>query len=108
MISSKKIRFSHLRVFTVILLSLLLPATVVSVEKQSKHASHRDLKTFEKFLDDHPSVAADLFKDPSLVDKPDYLVKHPEFQQFLNAHPGLREEIFAKGRTMSIDYPLDL
>jgi S1-C subfamily serine protease len=105
MIASKKIRFAHLRVFTVILFSLLLPATVVPVEKQSKHASHRDLKTFEKFLDDHPSVAADLFKDPSLAGKPDYLVRHPEFQQFLNAHPGLREEILAKAGPCHLSIP---
>lgn len=98
----KKIRFAYLGVFTVILFNLLLPTNVFTVEKQSKHASHRELKTFEKFLDDHPSIAADLNKDPSLVDNPNYLAQHPELQEFLSKHAGLRDEILAKSSRCSL------
>jgi S1-C subfamily serine protease len=101
----KKIRFAHPGVFTVILFTLLLPTNAFTVEKPGKHANHRELKAFEKFLGDHPSIAADLFKDPALVDNPDYLVKHPELQQFLNAHAGLREEIFAKAERCPLAVP---
>lgn len=103
MMSPKKIRFAHLRVFALIVFSLLLPANVFPVQKKTKQASHRELKTFEKFLTDNPSIAADLHKDPSLVDNPDYLAKHPEFQQFLKGHPGLREEILAKAERCPLD-----
>ena len=101
----KTIHFAHLRVFTVIIFSLLLPANVFTAGKQSRHSSHRELKTFEKFLDDHPSIAADLNKDPSLVDNSDYLAKHPELQQFLNGHPNLRQEILAKTERCPLAVP---
>jgi hypothetical protein len=61
----KKIRFAHLGVFIVILFTLLLPTNVFTVEKLGKHENHRELKAFEKFLGDHPSIAADLYKDPA-------------------------------------------
>ena len=100
--ASEKSRFARLRVCTLILFCVLLPVNVFAVEKQAKHASHRELKTFEKFLNDHPSIAVDLEKDLSLVDNPDYLAKHPEFQQFLNKHAGLRDEILAKAGRCSL------
>jgi S1-C subfamily serine protease len=83
-------------VFTLIVLILLLLAPGVSAEKQFGRESHRQLKTFEMFLDGHPSIAADLGNDASLIDNQDYLAKHPELKNFLNAHPALREEILAK------------
>jgi S1-C subfamily serine protease len=83
----------------------LLSTGVLPADKKSKHVSHRELKTFEKFLRDHPSVAVDLYKDPSLVDNADYLSEHLEFQQFLNGHPGLREEILAKAGRCSLAVP---
>ena len=101
----KKIRFAHPGVFTLILFALLAPANVFTVEKPAKHANHRELKAFEKFLSDHPSIAADLYKDPALVDNPGYLARHPEFQQFLNGHTGLREEILAKAERCPLAVP---
>jgi len=98
-------RLAKLRCIAVILCCLLQPAIAFPGGIQAKHASHRELKTFEKFLRDHPAVAADLYKDSSLVDNPDYLAKHPEFQQFLTEHPGLREEILAKADRCSLTIP---
>jgi S1-C subfamily serine protease len=105
MMGSKKVRFALLRLVALILVNVLLSTGVLPADKQSRHASHRELKTFEKFLHDHPAVAADLYKDPSLVDNPDYLAKHSEFQQFLNEHAGLREEILAKADRCPLTVP---
>src|SRR5262245_29971895 len=100
-----KKRFTHLRLFAAILFSLMLAANVFPVDKRSKRSSHRELKSFEKFLDDHRSIAADLYQDPSLVDNPDFMAKHPEFQQFLIEHAGLREEILAKAQRCPMTVP---
>jgi len=95
----------HMRILTAILIGLLLSTNAFPITIQSRHASHRELKTFEKFLTDHPSIAADLEKDPTLVDNPDYLAKHPELKQILNEQKGLREEILAKDERCSMAVP---
>jgi len=96
---------TKLKALTAILTGLLLTANVIPVTAQSRSASHRELKTFEKFLTDHPSIAADLERDPTLVDNPDYLAKHPELKQLLNSEKGLREEILAKDERCSMAVP---
>ncbi|HKV38597.1 MAG TPA: trypsin-like peptidase domain-containing protein [Blastocatellia bacterium] len=63
---------------------------------------HYRLKTFEKFLEQHPSIAADLAKNPSLIKDPRYIAEHPELKQFLHDHPGLPEEVMAKADDCSM------
>jgi S1-C subfamily serine protease len=96
MITSKRIGIVRLQVLSLIVF-VLWPVTMgLSADKQAGRESHHLLKAFEKFLDAHPAIAADINKDAALVDDPDYLAKHPELKDFLNAHPGLRNEILAK------------
>jgi hypothetical protein len=105
MITSKKIGIVRLQVFSLIVF-LLWPFTIgLSADKQAKRESHHQLKAFEKFLDAHPAIAADINKDAALVDDPDYLAKHPELKDFLDAHPGLRNEILAKAGRCSLAIP---
>ncbi len=56
-------------------------------------ATRRQLASFDSFLDSHPEIAEQLRKDPSLVNNPDFVAKHPELQQYLQQHPEIREEI---------------
>jgi len=55
--------------------------------------SDRELALFARFLDDHPRVAQDLRRNPSLANNGDYLEDHKELRQFLRDHPGIREEL---------------
>ena len=51
-----------------------------------------ELAAMDGFLDRHPEIAEQLRKDPSLIDKRDFIEHHPELKAFLAQHPELREE----------------
>lgn len=52
-----------------------------------------EVASFDRFLDNHPRIDQELSKDPSLVDNPDYLAKHPELQQYLRDHPQVQDAL---------------
>jgi hypothetical protein len=60
---------------------------------QDSDTTRRELACFDQFLDDHPNIAEQLRKDPSLIDNQDYERNNPELQSFLQEHPTVREEI---------------
>src|SRR5438128_389133 len=69
-------------------------------EAQSQQATrpdnditHRELDSFDAFLDSHPQIAKDLQKSPGLLDDQNYLNSHPELRQFLSTHAGVREQV---------------
>lgn len=94
----------HTLLISIILL-MLLTVEVFPQQKRHTTTTHNELKTFENFLDKHPSVAADLKRDPSLINEEDYLAQHPELQRFLSAHPGLRREVMSKFGGCSMALP---
>jgi phage-related protein len=51
-----------------------------------------ELVNMDRFLDSHPVVAEQLTKDPSLINNKQFVEKHPELQEFLQQHQGVREE----------------
>jgi hypothetical protein len=55
--------------------------------------NREELANFNRFLDSHPEIAEQLRRDPSLVDKPDFVKNHPALQTYLQDHPGVREEL---------------
>jgi len=55
--------------------------------------SDRELALFARFLGDHPRVAQDLRRNPSLANNGDYLEDHKELREFLRDHPAIREEL---------------
>lgn len=81
-----------------VLLLTLFPAHAFSQQKRAAKTPHNKLKTFEVFLEKNPGVAADLGRDPSLIDDQNYLAQHPDLQQFLKAYPAIREEILSQAR----------
>lgn len=58
-----------------------------------RDVTHRELRNMDQFLDQHPEIAEQLQKNPSLVDDKKFVSHHPELQEFLASHPGVREEI---------------
>jgi hypothetical protein len=52
-----------------------------------------EVANFDRFLDTHRNVAAELTKNPSLADNQRYLKDHPELQSYLQDHPEIRERL---------------
>ena len=53
----------------------------------------RGVVQFNQFLDSHPSIAAQVRQNPTLLVNYDYLQSHPELNAFLKARPQLNAEI---------------
>ena len=51
-----------------------------------------EMVTMDRFLDSHPEIAEQLRKNPSLVNKKEFVEDHPALQQFLAQHSEVREE----------------
>jgi hypothetical protein len=51
-----------------------------------------ELEAMDHFLDSHPEIAEQLQKDPSLIDKPEFVENHPQLKEFLAQHPELRAQ----------------
>jgi phage-related protein len=57
-----------------------------------RDTTHRELANMDRFLDSHREIAEQLRKDPTLIDNRQWVDKHPALQEFLQTHPGVREE----------------
>jgi hypothetical protein len=57
-----------------------------------------ELARFGWFLDSHRDIRHDLTRRPELVDRREYLVRHPELGDFLYHHPALRDELQERPR----------
>ena len=53
--------------------------------------SPRDLEEMGHFLNSHPEVAEQLRKDPSLIDKREWVANHPALQEYLRTHSQVAE-----------------
>jgi hypothetical protein len=62
-------------------------------EKSGRDISKADRAAFDKFLDQHSTIAKDIRKDPALLTNASYLASHPDLQSFLAANPGIQQEI---------------
>jgi hypothetical protein len=60
---------------------------------QDNDTTRQELASFDRFLDSHPEIAEQLRRDPSLVKNEDFVRDHRELQDYLQQHPGVREEI---------------
>lgn len=52
-----------------------------------------ELRAFDGYLDSHPEIAAQLRRDPSLINDKNYLKANPSLREFLEDHPNTREEL---------------
>jgi len=62
-------------------------------DSRNRDSDRGELANFDRFLDSHHGIAAQLQKDPSLVENQQYLKDHPELQSYLQDHPAVREQI---------------
>jgi S1-C subfamily serine protease len=88
-----------------VLLLTLFTANAFPQQRRAAKNPHDKLKTFEGFLEKNPAIAADLDKDPALIDDQNYLAQHPDLQEFLKAYPALRAEILSKARRCELAIP---
>jgi hypothetical protein len=54
--------------------------------------TERDVAEMSHFLDQHPEIAEQLRKDPSLIDNPRFVSDHPALAEYLKMHPNVRNE----------------
>jgi hypothetical protein len=62
-------------------------------QDQDNDTTRGELASFDRFMDSHPEIAEQLRKDPSLVKNEDFVRDHRDLQEYLQNHPGVREEI---------------
>jgi hypothetical protein len=55
--------------------------------------TRQELANFDYFLDNHPEIAAQVRKNPSLLTNEQFVKQHPELQTYLQQHPQVREQI---------------
>ena len=65
---------------------------VKQAEGSALSDARHGIKTTDSFLSQHPKVAQELAKDPSLIDNKEYLSQHPALQGYLNSHPEIKNE----------------
>jgi hypothetical protein len=58
-----------------------------------KDSTSRGVVAFDRFMDSHPDIAAQVRQKPWLVTNYDYLQSHPDLNAFLQTRPQLRAEI---------------
>jgi phage-related protein len=81
-------------------LSALISVAPARAQSQNPLPQDRDadltrqqLAAFDQFLDNHPELAEQLRKDPSLVNNKEFVEKHSDLQTYLQAHPEVREDL---------------
>jgi hypothetical protein len=67
------------------------PPTATNNNNNNGDITHQDIVDFDRFLDDHPEIAEQLRKDPSLVDNKQWVAGHPALQEYLRDHPRISE-----------------
>jgi serine protease Do len=84
---------------------VMFTASGFAVQVEPRQGHHAELKKFEGFLQSHPSIAADLNRNPNLIKDPDYIAKNPDLKAFLDTHPGLVDEVLGKAQTCALPIP---
>jgi phage-related protein/GrpB-like predicted nucleotidyltransferase (UPF0157 family) len=61
-------------------------------QARDRDVTRGELANMDRFMDSHPEIAEQLRKNPSLVNKEEFVENHPALKEFLATHPGVREE----------------
>jgi hypothetical protein len=65
----------------------------VAEDRHDREANRQELARFDQFLDSHREIAEQLRRDPSLANKDEFVKNHPALQNYLQAHPEVRQDI---------------
>ncbi len=83
--------------FAAMLLMALAATLVISApavaQNPNPDITRGELRAFDGYLDSHPDIAAQLRRDPSLINDKNYLKANPSLREFLEHHPNTREEL---------------
>jgi hypothetical protein len=60
---------------------------------QDRDINRGELARFDEFLNNHPEVAEQVRRDPSLLDDRQYVENHPALREYLRDHPQTRDAI---------------
>jgi len=81
-------------------LSALISVAPARAQSQNPMPQDRDadltrqqLAAFDQFLDNHPELAEQLRKDPSLVNNNQFVASHSDLQRYLQDHPEVRQDL---------------
>ncbi len=77
----------------VTLLSVLAVTLMMAMPAAAQYVTQGEIENFNAFLNTHPTVAAELRRNPSLVDSANFLQQHPELHSYLAEHDQLRRAI---------------
>ena len=64
-----------------------------TADAQRTDINRQEMENFDRFLDSHPQIRAELTQNPQLVNDPRYVQSHGELRDFLASHSGVREEL---------------
>jgi hypothetical protein len=63
------------------------------LDHRDNDAGRRELASFDGFLGNHPEVAAQLSKNPSLAKNEEYMENHPELREYLKTHAVVQQQL---------------
>ncbi len=63
------------------------PGPPTPMPRQSDNITPQEVADMDRFLDDHPEIAEQLRKDPSLIDNHKWVADHRALQEYLQEHP---------------------
>ena len=65
------------------------PTSPAPADNADEHGRATSYKEFDHALRKDPQMAEELKKNPSLMNDPGYLAKHPGLQKYMNTHPDM-------------------
>ncbi len=80
----------------IVLMALAATITVAvpaRAQNPNPDITRGELRAFDGYLDSHPEIAAQLRRDPSLINDPNYLKANPSLREFFEDHPNTRKEL---------------
>jgi hypothetical protein len=91
--------------FAVLSLLIALSFTLATATVSSADSLREEMGDFQHFMREHPRIASDLQRDPSLANNRRYLNDHDNLRDFLHNHPQVRRELSVNpGRAMAGSY----
>ncbi len=86
-------RFTLATLVGVSVTAIALTVSGMPHPQKDEDITRRELRNFDQYLDNHPEVAEQLRKNPSLINNEDFREKHPELREWLKNHPEAAEEL---------------
>ncbi len=73
--------------------SMAVPPASLARDYGETRISERDLRSFQRYLDDHGETAQELYRNPELINDREYVRNHDALRDWLKDHPEAAREI---------------